>query len=141
MRFTERTILILIWILTIVAALGSLYFSEIAKFPPCVLCWYQRMCIYPLVAICFVGLYTKDRNLPLYILPFALVGTAIGVFHNLLYYQILPEAVAPCVAGISCTTKFIQLFGFVTIPFLSLIAFVLIDLGLIYIFKIARNKS
>lgn len=141
MRLTEKNLLTFIWIISISATLGSLYFSEIAHFPPCVLCWYQRMCIYPLVIICFIGLLTKDRNLPIYILPFALIGTTIGLFHNLLYYQILPEAAAPCLLGISCTTKFIQWFGFVTIPFLSLVAFILIDLGLLYIFKIARHKS
>lgn len=135
MHITTRTVLILIWVQSIIATLSSLYFSEIAHFPPCVLCWYQRFAMYPLTLILLVGLYTKDRHLPLYILPFALIGTAIAIFHNLLYYQILPESAAPCVAGISCTTIFIQWFGFVTIPLLSLIGFLLIDLGLLLIFK------
>lgn len=135
MRLTEKTILQMIWIISITATLSSLYFSEIAHFPPCVLCWYQRIVMYPLVLILLVGLYTKDRHLPALILPFALIGTAIALFHNLLYYQVLPEAAAPCLLGISCTTKFIEWFGFVTIPFLSLSAFLLIDLGLFLIFK------
>lgn len=137
---SRKNLLTLVWVISITATLGSLYFSEIAHFPPCVLCWYQRICIYPLTLICFVGLYTKDKNLPLYILPLALIGTCVALFHNLLYYQILPEAAAPCIAGISCTTKFIEWFGFVTIPLLSLLAFVAIDLLTIYCLKTPRDN-
>src|SRR4051812_9254007 len=88
------------------STLGSLYFSEIAQFPPCVLCWYQRICMYPLVAIFAVGIIKKDKLLPLYVLPLSIIGLLIGIYHNILYYNIIPESVAPCVSGVSCTTKF-----------------------------------
>lgn len=122
MSWVGKNALYIALIQAIAATLGSLYFSEIAHFPPCVLCWYQRVCIYPMVVILLVGILRKDRLVHLYVLPLAIIGWIIAVFHNLLYYNIIPEAAAPCVAGISCTTKFIEWFGFVTIPFLSFTA-------------------
>lgn len=126
MKITSRSLMTVSWLVSIAATLGSLYFSEIAHFPPCLLCWYQRIFMYPIVIVGFVGLYLKDKHLPLFILPMALLGASIAFFHNLLYYQIISESAAPCLAGISCTTRFIEWFGFITIPFLSLSAFLLI---------------
>ena len=78
-----------------VASLGSLYFSEIAKFPPCVLCWYQRICLYPLVAILTVGILRGDKKVYLYVLPLSISGLIIAIYHNLLYYKIIPESIKP----------------------------------------------
>src|SRR5258708_5567044 len=99
----------------LIATLSSLFFSEILHFPPCVLCWYQRICMYPIVALCIVGILRKDKNLPYYILPLSTTGLLISIYHNLLYYNILPESIAPCTAGVSCTTKQIELLCFITI--------------------------
>jgi len=117
---------------SLTATFGSLYFSEIIGFPPCVLCWYQRICMYPLLVIFTIGLLKPDKNMVLYAFPLAIIGFVIAFYHNLLYYQILPESLTPCEAGISCTTKYIEWFGFVTIPLLSLIAFTVI-LGCLYL--------
>jgi disulfide bond formation protein DsbB len=125
---------------SILATAGSLYFSEIAHFPPCVLCWYQRICMYPLVVILFVSMIRKNKDAPLYVLPLSLIGFAIAVYHNLLYYKIIPESIAPCVQGVSCTTKYIQWFGFVTIPLLSLIAFTVINICMIAFILVLRKK-
>mgnify|MGYP003441875566 FL=1 len=113
------------------AMLGSLYFSEIANFPPCVLCWYQRIGLYPIVAIIGFAIYRKSKEILLPAFLLAGIAWVIGLYHNLLYYEILPEAAAPCVAGISCTTKYIEWFGFVTIPLLALAGSTLILIGLI----------
>ncbi len=107
----------------IVGMLGSLYFSEVQDYPPCVLCWYQRIALYPLVAILIIGITTKDKIVHYYVLTLAWIGLVIAIFHNLLYYKVIPESAAPCVAGISCTTKYIEWFGFITIPLLSFLAF------------------
>lgn len=131
--------LLLAWVGSIMGMLGSLYFSEIANYPPCVLCWYQRICMYPLVAILAVGIATKDRSVFRYALPFSLVGLGIALYHNLLYYEILPEAAAPCVAGVSCTTKFIEWGGFVTIPLLAGLGFLGITV-LLLLFRRAVQK-
>jgi len=120
--------------------IGSLIFSEILHFPPCVLCWYQRIAIYPLVAIFAVGIIIKDKNVDIYAWPLIITGLLISIYHNLLYYQILPESAAPCFAGISCTTKFIEWFGFVTIPLLSLLAFIILALFMV-IYRKFKVKS
>lgn len=123
----------------LVAMAGSLYFSEIMKLPPCVLCWYQRIAMYPLVIILMIGILRRDEKIWQYALPFSLIGLAIAIYHNLLYWKIIPEAITPCLLGISCTTKFFEWFGFITIPFLSLIAFIVITACLIIFKRI--NKS
>ena len=123
-----KYILYLALVQSIIATLGSLYFSEIMKLPPCVLCWYQRILMYPLVIIISVGILRRDKGLPLYVLPMSILGWVIALYHNLLYYKILPEAAAPCTMGVSCTTKQIEWFGFVTIPLLSFIAFTVITI-------------
>lgn len=84
--------------------------------------------MYPLVAILATGIIRKDGDIHLYVLPLSLAGLAISIYHNLLYWGILPESIAPCMAGISCTTKFFEWFGFVTIPFLALVAFSVINI-------------
>ncbi len=114
------------WIVALVATAGSLFFSEVMELPPCVLCWYQRIAMYPLVIIIGVAILTNDGRWKKYSLPLVLIGLAISVYHNLLYYGILPESVAPCVEGISCTSRQIELFGFITIPLMALAAFIII---------------
>ena len=112
------------WIMALVATVGSLFFSEVMQLPPCVLCWYQRIAMYPLVVIIGIGIITRDNRMKIYALPLALAGLAISVYHNLLYYGILPESIAPCTQGISCTSKQIEWLGFITIPLLALVAFI-----------------
>ena len=129
------------WFLALMATLGSLFFSEVMLFPPCVLCWYQRICMYPLVVILLAGMFPVSKDVVKYSLPLVVIGWGIGIYHNLLYYNILPESAAPCVQGISCTTKFIEWFGFLTIPLLSLIAFTLILILLLLTHRNLRNEK
>lgn len=137
--YLKKNILYIAWIQSLVAMFGSLYFSEIKHFPPCILCWYQRILMYPLVLIILIGIIRKDKNLPFYVLPLAIIGAIVAFYHNLLYYGIIPESLTPCTLGVSCTTKFIEFFGFVTIPFLSLCAFLIIIVSMMVYLKI--NKS
>lgn len=141
MTFLKKNILYLAFAQALVATLGSLYFSEIRHFPPCTLCWYQRILMYPLVLIFAVGILKKDKNVNLYAWPLIAIGWVIALYHNLLYYNILPEAAAPCTAGISCTTRFFAWFGFITIPLLSLTAFTILGgLMLIYSRYVKRDR-
>jgi len=128
-------------VLALVSTLASLFFSEILHLIPCVLCWYQRICMYPLVAICTVGVLLKDKNLPIYVLPLSIAGWLIALYHNLLYYHFLPESIAPCTAGVSCTNRFFQIFGFIDIPLGSFIAFTLINICMIIYFKNLKAKN
>ena len=140
MKFIKENLAQLALLQAVVAMSGSLFFSEIMKLPPCLLCWYQRICMYPLVAILAIGIWKKDKSLPFFVLPLSIIGTIIAVYHNLLYYKIIPENLAPCTLGISCTTRQIELFGFITIPLLSLLAFLLIDVLIFWHYRLQKAK-
>lgn len=124
--FFQKYALLVAWLQALVATVGSLFFSLVMHLPPCDLCWYQRIAMYPLVLIIGVGIAKKDRNFLLYAFPLAIIGWVIAFFHSLLYYKIIPDTLAPCGTGVSCTTRLVEWFGFVTIPALSLAAFTLI---------------
>lgn len=130
-RSGRLTILHFAFLQALVATLGSLYFSEIMQFPPCNLCWYQRIAMYPLVVILGVGLWRRDPNLRWYALPFSLIGLAISLYHNAMTYNFVPAG--PCAAegAVSCLTRWINWGGFITIPLMAFIAFVVISVCLI----------
>lgn len=130
----NKLILLLAFIFVLVATFGSLYFSEILKFQPCTLCWYQRICMYPLVIILCVGILENDKNIYKYVLPLSIVGWIIAVYHNLIQYNIIPETIKVCSAIGSCTERYVNLFGFITIPLLSLIAFTMINVLMVVYF-------
>jgi disulfide bond formation protein DsbB len=96
--------------------------------------------MYPLVIIFGVAILKKDKLFTYYAWPLIAIGWLIGVYHNLLYYNILPEVAAPCIQGVSCTTKFIEWFGFVTIPLLSLVGFTILG-GLMLIYQRVNSKK
>jgi len=120
------------WFIALVATVGSLFFSEVMQLPPCVLCWYQRIAMYPLVVIIGVGIISRDQRMKSYALPICLIGLAISIYHNLLYYGLIPESITPCTEGISCTSRQIEWLGFITIPLLALTAFVGLALCLLF---------
>lgn len=134
-------LLYLAWLQTLIATLGSLYFSEVMKLPPCTLCWYQRILMYPLLFILTVGIVSKDKKVHWYVLPLSISGLLVAIYHNLLYYKILPESAAPCTMGISCTTQFIDWFGFVTIPLLSLLAFAIVTVIMVFAARSQKNSN
>lgn len=122
---TEQTswmVIFVCWLLATIATLGSLFFSEVMEIQPCVLCWYQRIFMYPLVVIFLVGLFPLDRNVVRYALPIAVIGWGISVYHYLLYSGYIPENMQPCSQGVSCTEINLELLGFITIPMLSILS-------------------
>lgn len=120
---TNWTLLFLCWLLVSVSVTGSLFFSYVLEFEPCVLCWYQRICLFPLVLILAAGLFPFDKTVVRYSLPLAIAGGLTALYHTLLYAGIIPESIQPCSKGVSCTEKYIELFGFISIPMLSFLAF------------------
>jgi disulfide bond formation protein DsbB len=111
------------WLIASASALGALFFSEIMQLPPCALCWYQRIFMFPLVLILPIGLFPFDPKVVRYALPLAVLGWLVGVFHLLLIAGIVPEKLEPCSQGVPCSENVIEWFGFVTIPLLSVVAF------------------
>lgn len=111
------------WLVASVSTLGALFFGEVMQLPPCVLCWYQRIFMFPLVLILPIGLFPFDRKVIRYALPLAVPGWLFAVFHLLLIAGVIPEGIKPCTQGVPCSEKVIEWFGFVTIPLLSVVAF------------------
>ena len=122
----------LAWIIALTGTAGSLFFSEVMQFPPCVLCWYQRIALFPLVLIIGVGIVLRDRRMKYYALPVCLSGLAVSIYHNLLYYGVIPESIAPCTQGVPCNSVQIEWLGFITIPLMALAAFAGISLCLLF---------
>jgi disulfide bond formation protein DsbB len=127
------------WFIALVSMVGSLFFSEVMDLAPCVLCWYQRIAMYPLVLIIGIGIINRDSNLKKYALPLSLIGLVIAAYHNLLYYGLIADSIIPCKEGVSCTSRQIEWLGFITIPLMALTAFIAITLCLLF-YKSAREK-
>ena len=111
------------WMIALVASLGSLFFGEVMKLPPCSLCWYQRICLFPLTAVIAVGIALRDPDLLLYALPLVVVGLGLALYHNLIYYGVVSEALSPCTQGVPCSSRQIEWLGFITIPLMALFGF------------------
>jgi disulfide bond formation protein DsbB len=109
----------------LVATIGSLYLSEIANFPPCRLCWYQRIAMYPLVPVLAVAVWRRDAGVRFYAIPLALIGGLISTYHVVLErFPTLESGV--CEATNPCTLIWVRRFGYLTIPTMAFSAFALI---------------
>lgn len=106
-----------------VATLGSLYYSQVAGFTPCTLCWYQRIFMYSLAVILVVAAVRRDRDIRWYALPLAVIGAGFSVYHS--WIQAFPpdSGTSFCTAEAPCTTRHVWEFGFVSLPFMALCGF------------------
>ena len=119
-----------LWSAFVVAAVatgGSLFFSEVAGFVPCELCWFQRICMYPLSLLTLFLAFHADNRVARYLIPFPLVGAGVSIYHLLVENKVVAQASACLVSAPGgCATKWIDQFGWVTIPTLALTGFVLL---------------
>ena len=111
------------WLVASVSTLSALFIGEVMGYTPCVLCWYQRICMFPLVLILAAGLFPFDRKVVRYALPLALAGWLLAVFHWAVASGLVPERATPCSQGVPCSVEQISWFGFLTLPLLSVLAF------------------
>jgi disulfide bond formation protein DsbB len=125
------------WVIASAATLGALFFSEIMQLPPCLLCWYQRIFMFPLVLLLPLGLFPFDPKVVRYALPLACTGGVIAVYHQLLVMGVVPESAGPCTRGIPCAEVQIEWLGFITIPLLAVAAFT----SIIVLLLIARSRT
>ncbi|MDH3326581.1 MAG: disulfide bond formation protein B [Gammaproteobacteria bacterium] len=131
----EAWVLIFIcWLIAMAALFGSLFMSEVMGLKPCVLCWYQRIFIYPLAVLFLVGMFSPDRSVIRYTLPLAVIGLGFAIYHHLLYSGFIPESMQPCGEDLSCAEINLELMGFITIPMLSIFSYSVIVL-LLLIFR------
>lgn len=119
---------------SLLAAVGSLFYSQIAGFPPCDLCWYQRIFMYPLVVLLALALVKKDRAILDYALLLSLMGALISLYHNYLYYDVggLSAICQFLGIGTSCVKRYVFELNYITIPLMAFTAFVLITLFLVF---------
>jgi disulfide bond formation protein DsbB len=109
----------------VLATAGSLYYSEVAGFVPCTLCWYQRIAMYPLIVLIPVAALRADRMAALTIVPISGIGLGLSFYHHYLE-RFQPEGSQFCQAGAPCTVRWIWEFNYISIPILSMTAFALI---------------
>jgi disulfide bond formation protein DsbB len=117
-----------LWAAFVVAAIatgGSLFFSEIAGFVPCELCWFQRICMYPLSILTLLAALAGDHRVARYFLPLPVVGAGVSIYHLLVENHVVSTPQG-CQIGAGCTVKWINEFGYMTIPTLALTGFVLL---------------
>lgn len=125
--FVKKYAIYLAFLQAWAAVLGSLYFSEIKGLTPCFLCWVQRIFMYPLIFILTVAIWRKDKNGPYYVLPLSITGAIVAFYQYLLQMTPLSKVEAvTCSATAPCSAIQIMFFGFITIPFFSLTAFIVI---------------
>ncbi|HEY0885070.1 MAG TPA: disulfide bond formation protein B [Ramlibacter sp.] len=118
------------WLIAAVAALGALFLSEVVEVAPCVLCWWQRAFMFPLVFVLATGLFPLDRGVVRYAAPLVAAGWLLALYHMLLTKGVIPASLTPCTQGVPCSEDPVTWFGFVTIPLLSLLSFTAIGAAL-----------
>ncbi|WP_256757949.1 disulfide oxidoreductase [Cohnella sp. WQ 127256] len=138
---SSQYLLYFAWLVAVVATLGSLYFSEVLGYVPCELCWYQRIFMYPLSIILGIAAYHGERTIKKYVLPLSIIGGIISLYHYMV--QKVPgfEEIKPCTNGVPCNVDYIDWLGFITIPFLALIAFVLITVSLLFVKQAEKEED
>ncbi len=119
----DWTPLFLAWLIALLATAGALFLGEVMGKTPCVLCWYQRIAMFPLVVILGMGLLKSDHQSARYALPLAWAGWVIALYHCLIFWGVVSEGLTPCRQGVSCADADVQVAGVVPIPLLSLVAF------------------
>jgi len=121
----------LAWIVAVVATAGSLIYSEVVHFVPCRLCWFQRIAMYPLSIILLVGAIRREALVKYYALPLSVVGAVISIWHYLI--QAFPSLESgSCDLANPCSARYVEVFGFISIPFMAGAGFILISVLLAF---------
>ncbi|TYS15432.1 disulfide bond formation protein B [Rossellomorea vietnamensis] len=125
----------------LIAMLGSLYFSEVKQYEPCVLCWYQRIIMYPMAVILGIAAVKKDASIAIYTLVLSGIGILTSLYHYSLQKVDFLYNTAPSCGRVPCTGEYINWLGFITIPFLALTAFIIIFISSILLLKTTRENK
>ena len=135
----NENILLAAFVVSLAATLGALYIGEVLGQTPCILCWYQRIAMFPLVVLLGIAAFRGDETVRFYVLPLAVIGLAVATWHSGLYFGIIPEPIVPCTkSGPSCTSAAMTLLG-VPIPLMSLLSFAAITI-LMTLFEAGADK-
>lgn len=126
------------FVVAFVSMLGSLFYSEIARYTPCELCWYQRILMYPQALLLLIALVKRDLGVTKYTLWISLIGALVAGYHYLLQLNLVP---APCSAvgySVACSQRFVMEYGYITIPMMAFTGFVLILLTMLAVRRYAK---
>ncbi len=134
-----RALLGVVWLVPTVATAGSLYYSERAGFPPCELCWYQRIAMYPLVVVLGVATLQRRVSTALVALPLAAIGLVIAARHYWLQFAATQEV--SCDITAPCDVRWVEEFGFVSIPFMAGCGFVAVLGGVLLAVRMERSAE
>ena len=133
------TWLLVAWLVATFATLGAIFLGEVMGMTPCVLCWYQRIFMFPLAIVLGMAAYLNDRRGAVYALALTLCGLGMAAYHTLLIAGLIPKAWVPCSTGVSCADQKLEILNGVQIPWLSLAAFMALAFLLItYLRKSSR---
>jgi disulfide bond formation protein DsbB len=128
--FVNKNILYIGFLISFAAMISSLIYSEIIGYPPCMLCWYARIFFYPQVFIFGRAIVKKDKNVLPYSMILSVLGLILMIYHSTIV--ITGESALPCVAsGVSCLSRDVFAFGFITIPFMGAVGFASLVLSLL----------
>jgi len=127
------------FVVAAVATAGSLYYSEIVGYIPCELCWYQRICMYPLAAVLAVGLVRRDRAVVWYAAPFVVVGAPVSLYHWLVERVPSLAEGSSCSAFVPCSVPYFEELGYVTLAFMALSAFLLV--GALLVVAVVHDRT
>ncbi|MGE7624487.1 disulfide oxidoreductase [Viridibacillus sp. NPDC096237] len=127
--------LLFAWVTSIIAMMGSLFFSEKMGFIPCTLCWYQRILMYPLVFFLGMAFYRNDKEIYKYVLPMSIIGMLLSGYHYTLQKIPAMQEFSTCTNGVPCSGQYINWLGFITIPFLAFIGFTFITISMLVLWK------
>jgi disulfide bond formation protein DsbB len=127
------------WGVALAATLGALFLGEVMGMTPCLLCWYQRIFMFPLALVLGMAAFANDRRGAVYALPLALGGAALAGYHTALVAGWVPTWWVPCGAGPSCSQESLEILDGVQIPWVSLLAFVAIAVLLLVYLRKTRS--
>ena len=137
----KENILFIAWAVSIIATFGSLYFSEIRQYEPCTLCWYQRIIMYPFTVILGIAVIKKDFQISFYSMILSGLGILTSAYHYALQKLSFLADTAPSCGRVPCTGQYINWFGFISIPFLALMAFIVIFICSYILWKNTKGQN
>jgi len=137
----KENILFIAWAVSIIATFGSLYFSEIRQYEPCTLCWYQRIIMYPFTVVLGIAVIKKDFQISFYSMILSAIGILTSAYHYALQKLSFLADTAPSCGRVPCTGQYINWLGFISIPFLALIAFIIIFVCSYILWKNSKGKN
>lgn len=132
-------LLVLAWLMATAATASAFFIGEVMGMTPCVLCWYQRIFMFPLVIVLGIACFSDDRRGAIYGLPLALGGVLVAGYHSLLIADLVSKTWIPCSSGVSCTEQKLEILNGLQIPWLSLTAFSIIT-SLLFVYIKRTSK-